>query len=86
MPRTPSSAWRRRSAQNSIPEVTSVGWCGFWRNETFEEPESRPSRTECTKRASGKIRASPSAAAIVKQLISTSAGLPARWASGSSRS
>ena len=68
---------RRRSAQNSIPEATSVGWWAFWRRETFDEPESRPSRTVCTKRASGKISASPSAAAIVKQLISTRTGLPA---------
>ena len=63
-----------------------MGWCGFWRSETFDEPESRPSRTECTKRASGKIRARPSAAAIVKQLISTSTGLPASSAPGCSRS
>ena len=69
-----------------MPEVASVGWWSFWRLETFEEPESRPSRTEWTKRASGKIRPRPPAAAIVKQLISTSAGLPSSSASGPSSS
>ena len=54
--------------------------------DVLEAPESRPSRTLWTNRASGKIRASSGAAAIVKVLISTSAGFPERARTGSSRS
>ena len=65
-----------RPSHHSTPDAASEGWCDFCALETFEEPESRPSRTEWTKSASGKIISSPRAEAIVKQLISTRPGLP----------
>ena len=77
-PRYPRSASARRPSHHSTPVAASDGWWDFCAFETFEEPESRPSRTEWTKSASGKISSSPRAEAIVKQLISTSPGLPSR--------
>ena len=49
----------RRPSHHSTPVAASEGWWDFCAFETFDDPESRPSRTEWTKRASGKINSRP---------------------------